>query len=88
MYGHWEHRGMNAFGFTDGFGYEAFLHWVIVGAESGPKARPMDDNWVRSLRDQCQEAGVPFYFKQRVHAGHKEIAPFLNGRQWLQFPNE
>jgi len=40
------------------------LHWIVVGGESGPRARPMDPNWVRSIRDQCQEAGVPFFFKQ------------------------
>lgn len=40
------------------------LDWVIVGGESGPGARPMHPDWVRSIRDQCQEAGVPFFFKQ------------------------
>jgi protein gp37 len=40
------------------------LDWVIVGGESGPGARPMHPDWVRSLRDQCQAAGVPFHFKQ------------------------
>lgn len=40
------------------------LHWVIVGGESGPKARPMHPDWARSLRDQCVAAGVPFLFKQ------------------------
>ncbi|MBX3610356.1 MAG: phage Gp37/Gp68 family protein [Hydrogenophaga sp.] len=40
------------------------LHWVIVGGESGPQARPMHPEWARSLRDQCQAAGVPFLFKQ------------------------
>lgn len=40
------------------------LDWVIVGGESGPKARPMHPDWARSLRDQCQSAGVPFFFKQ------------------------
>jgi len=40
------------------------LHWVIVGGESGPHARPMHPEWVRSIRDQCQKAGVPFFFKQ------------------------
>lgn len=40
------------------------LHWVIVGGESGPKARPMSLEWARSLRDQCAAAGVPFLFKQ------------------------
>lgn len=40
------------------------LDWVVVGGESGPKARPMDPDWARSLRDQCAAAGVPFLFKQ------------------------
>jgi len=41
-----------------------WLHWVICGGESGPGARPMHPDWARSLRDQCQAAGVPFFFKQ------------------------
>lgn len=40
------------------------IDWVIVGGESGPNARPMHPDWVRSIRDQCQAAGVPFFFKQ------------------------
>ncbi len=40
------------------------IDWVIVGGESGPNARPMHPDWARSLRDQCQAAGVPFLFKQ------------------------
>ena len=40
------------------------IHWVIVGGESGPHARPMHPDWARSIRDQCQAAGVPFFFKQ------------------------
>lgn len=40
------------------------LNWVIVGGESGPKARPMQPDWARSIRDQCVATGVPFYFKQ------------------------
>lgn len=40
------------------------IDWVIVGGESGPNARPMHPDWVRSLRDQCEVAGVPFFFKQ------------------------
>ncbi|MDA8122454.1 MAG: phage Gp37/Gp68 family protein [Deltaproteobacteria bacterium] len=43
---------------------KGWLDWVIVGGESGPGARPMHPDWPRSLRDQCQEAGVPFFFKQ------------------------
>jgi protein gp37 len=42
----------------------ARLDWVIVGGESGPHARPMHPDWVRSLRDQCEAVGVPFFFKQ------------------------
>ena len=42
----------------------ATLDWVIVGGESGPGARPMHPDWARSLRDQCEAAGVPFLFKQ------------------------
>lgn len=40
------------------------IDWVIAGGESGPGARPMHPDWVRSLRDQCKDAGVPFFFKQ------------------------
>lgn len=40
------------------------IHWVIVGGESGPGARPMHPDWAREIRDQCQAAGVPFFFKQ------------------------
>ena len=43
---------------------EAKVHWVICGGESGPGARPMHPDWARSLRDQCEAAGVPFLFKQ------------------------
>jgi protein gp37 len=43
---------------------EQRLHWVIAGGESGPDARPVYPDWVRRLRDQCQAAGVPFFFKQ------------------------
>ena len=42
----------------------AGIHWVIVGGESGPGARPMDPAWARSVRDQCAAASVPFFFKQ------------------------
>ncbi|WP_267294011.1 phage Gp37/Gp68 family protein [Mycobacterium hackensackense] len=44
--------------------------WVIVGGESGPRARPMHPNWARGLRDQCTKIGIPFFFKQ-----HGEWAP-------------
>lgn len=40
------------------------IHWLIAGGESGPRARPMSQDWVVDLRDQCRTAGVPFFFKQ------------------------
>lgn len=62
------------------------IGWVIVGGESGPDARPMDPVWVRDLLDQCQEAGVPFLFKQwggiRPKSGGRE----LDGRTWDEYP--
>lgn len=64
MYGDAYRYGMNHFGHTDGFGYEALIHWVIVGGESGPGARPCDVAWIRSIKDQCQAAGVPVFVKQ------------------------
>jgi len=45
-------------------GHNEFVTWVICGGESGPRARPMYAGWARYLLHQCQEAGVPFYFKQ------------------------
>jgi protein gp37 len=58
--------------------------WVIVGAESGLGARPMSEDWVRSIRDQCVSARVPFFYKQRLEAGHKVSLPTLDGRQWME----
>jgi protein gp37 len=40
------------------------IRWVVCGGESGPQARPMHPDWARAVRDQCQAAGVPFFFKQ------------------------
>jgi protein gp37 len=50
------------------------IDWVIVGGESGPKARAMHPDWVRTIRDQCQHSGVPFFFKQHGEWGP---APFI-----------
>ena len=62
------------------------IDWVIVGGESGPRARPMQPDWVREIRDQCGEQGVAFFFKQwggpRPKAGGRE----LDGREWNEFP--
>ena len=63
------------------------IHWVIAGAESGQKARPMEDDWVRRVRDQCVEQGVKFFFKQRATSSGKKISlPVLDGRRWEEMP--
>ena len=62
------------------------IDWVIAGAESGPGARPMDERWVRSVRDQCAEVGVPFFYKQRLEGGRKVSLPLLDGVQHANFP--
>ena len=62
------------------------VDWVIAGGESGPNARPVDLDWVRSLRDQCQEAGVPFFFKQIGGKNKKAAGRLLDGREWSEFP--
>lgn len=62
------------------------LDWVIVGAESGPGARPMELNWVRKIRDKAVENGVPFFFKQRMENGKKISMPELDGRIWAEYP--
>lgn len=64
------------------------VSWIICGGESGPGARPMDEAWVRSLRDQCVAAGVSFFFKQKLESGRKVSLPMLDGRQWAQFPED
>lgn len=58
--GLWECRRCDDTGKGDEWG----IDWVVVGGESGPGARPMHSDWARSLRDQCETAGVPFFFKQ------------------------
>lgn len=61
------------------------IHWVIVGGESGPKARPMQRDWVFNIKDQCQEQGVPFFFKQ--WGGRKNKGgSLLEGTEIKQWP--
>ena len=62
------------------------IDWVIVGGESGPGARPMSEEWVRSLRDQCVDAGVSFHFKQWGGVNKKKTGRLLDGRVWSEFP--
>lgn len=69
------------------------IHWVIVGGESGPKARPMQPDWVDNIRQQCDEAGVAFFFKQWGGWGadgkkrsKKENGRLLHGKTWDEMP--
>ncbi len=62
------------------------IHWVIVGGESGPGARPMEASWVRDIRDQCQRAGVAFFFKQWGGVQKKRTGRELDGRTWDEMP--
>ena len=63
------------------------IHWVIVGGESGPGARPMREEWVIEIRDQCQQAGVPFFFKQWGGVNKKKTGRELQGRTWDEMPD-
>jgi len=62
------------------------IDWVIVGGESGPGARPMAEEWVVAIRDQCLAAGVPFFFKQWGGFHKKRAGRMLEGRTWDQLP--
>ena len=62
------------------------IHWVIVGGESGPGARPMDERWVTQIRDRCVAQGVPFFFKQWGGLHKKKNGRTLDGRTWDELP--
>jgi protein gp37 len=64
----------------------ADIHWVIVGGESGPGARPMEESWVLDIRDQCQAAGVPFFFKQWGGVHKSRLGRELEDRTWNEMP--
>jgi protein gp37 len=69
------------------------IHWVIVGGESGPKARPMQPEWVKNIQRQCQDQNVSFFFKQWGGWGpdgrkraKKKNGRLLDGRTWDEAP--
>ncbi|HEY1710226.1 MAG TPA: DUF5131 family protein, partial [Rhizomicrobium sp.] len=62
------------------------IDWAIVGGESGPRARPMAEEWAIDLRDQCQAAKVAFFFKQWGGVRPKSGGRTLCGREWNQYP--
>lgn len=62
------------------------IDWVIVGGESGPKARPMKPQWAIDIRDKCLDAEVPFFFKQWGGLNKKKNGRILDGRTWNEIP--
>ena len=63
------------------------IDWVIVGGESGPRARPMNPSWVSDIRDQCRDSGVAFFFKQWGGVFKSRTGRELEGRTWDQMPD-
>jgi len=62
------------------------FHWVIVGGESGPRARAIEEEWVIEIRDQCKRDGVAFFFKQWGGIRPKSGGRSLRGKEWNQYP--
>ncbi|MBI5498019.1 MAG: phage Gp37/Gp68 family protein [Deltaproteobacteria bacterium] len=63
------------------------IDWVIVGGESGPGARPMSEEWVLEIKDQCSAANVAFFFKQWGGFHKKRAGRLLEGRTWDEMPS-
>ena len=64
------------------------IDWVIVGGESGPGARPIKEEWVIDIRDQCHAANIPFFFKQWGGVRKKRAGRVLQGRTWDEMPRQ
>lgn len=64
------------------------IDWVIVGGESGPGSRPMEERWAVDLRDQCNAAQVPFFFKQWGGVNKKRAGRLMDGRTWDEMPEQ
>ena len=62
------------------------IHWVILGGESGPHARPIEERWIVDIKDQCHAQNVAFWFKQWGGSNRKASGCTLQGREWKQFP--
>ena len=69
------------------------IDWVIVGGESGNRARPMDENWVLNIKKQCEDIDIAFFFKQwgtwgadKVKRNKKENGKILSGKVWHEYP--
>ncbi|MDD5326278.1 MAG: phage Gp37/Gp68 family protein [Phycisphaerae bacterium] len=64
------------------------IDWVIVGGESGPKARPIKASWVRDIQEQCKEQNVSFFFKQWGGINKKKTGRLLDGQTWDELPKK
>lgn len=62
------------------------IDWVIVGGESGRKPRPMQEGWVTNIKNQCQEQGTAFFFKQWGGTNKKKAGRLLDGQVWNEMP--
>lgn len=62
------------------------IHWIILGGESGPGARPLEKSWVVEIRDQCEAAGIPFFFKQWGGTRKSKAGRELDGRTYDGIP--
>jgi protein gp37 len=62
------------------------IDWAIVGGESGPGARPLQEKWVIDIQEQCSKANVPFFFKQWGGVNKKKTGRLLQGRTWDEMP--
>lgn len=62
------------------------IDWVIVGGESGPKARPLKTEWILEIKEQCLKANVPFFFKQWGGKNKKKNGRLLEGKTWDELP--
>lgn len=67
--------------------FDPAIHWVIVGGESGLGARQMEPAWVRMIQEDCELAGVPFFFKQWGGENKKANGRLLDGREWNEMPS-
>jgi len=63
------------------------IDWVIVGGESGPKARPMKKEWVLDIKEQCEKAGVKFFFKQWGGLNKKKTGRQIEGKTYDEMPD-
>ena len=65
---------------------EFHIDWVIVGGESGPGARPMKEDWATDIRQQCEKAEIPFFFKQWGGVNKKKTGRELEGKTYDTMP--